>query len=117
MDDREFRSAINGLHESHTRFMALVERLPPLTDEQKEKIAEMLARHRQDYDESLKHDTEIKSKGEIARRAWKAAQHAAQGADPNREETQERQHGARRPMLIALIVVGAILLLLRFVFR
>jgi len=110
MDDWEFQDAINRIYEDHMRFMALIERMPPLSDGQKQKISEMLVRQSQDYDR-------IKSKGEIARRAWKAARHAAQGADPSREEAQERQHGARRPMLIALIVVGAILLLLRFVFR
>jgi hypothetical protein len=110
MDDWEFQDALNKLYEDHKRFIAIIERMPPLSDEQKQKISEMLVRQSQDYDQ-------INSKGEIARRAWKAARHAAQGADLNREEAQERQHGARRFMLIALIVVGAILLLLRFVFR
>jgi hypothetical protein len=36
MDDEDFQSRLDKIHEDHARFMALVESMPPLTKQQKE---------------------------------------------------------------------------------
>ena len=36
MDDEDFQSRLDKIHEDHARFMALVESMPPLTEQQKE---------------------------------------------------------------------------------
>jgi anti-sigma-K factor RskA len=113
MDDREFYDAISRLSEDHTRFKALLGRMLPLTEEQKQQLAAVLARENRDYDELLKHDAQLKSKGEIARRAWKAARQATREVDPDRK--QDGQWSGWRTMAIALVVVGAILMFLKLV--
>ena len=102
----EFHDALNRLYEDHKRFIALIERMPPLSDAQKQRISEMLVRQSQDYDR-------IKSKGEIARRVWKAARQATREVDPDGK--QDGQWSGWRPMVIALVVVGAILVFLKLV--
>jgi anti-sigma-K factor RskA len=113
MDDREFQDAIARVSEDHKRFMALLERMSPLTEEQQRKLTEVVAREKRDYDELLKQDAQIKSKGEIAQRAWKAARQATREVDP--DDKQEGQWSGWRTMVIALIAVGAILVFLKLV--
>jgi hypothetical protein len=66
MDGQEFQDVIKTLCEDHARVMKLIERMLPLSMEQKRTIAETLARQKREYDEYLKRHAEIKSKGGLA---------------------------------------------------
>jgi hypothetical protein len=111
MDDTEFQDITKKLSEYHARIMMLIARMPPLTEQQVQKIAQMLARITREYDERVKFRADIKTKGEIAREAWMAARRAAREGEL--ENHRKKQWNNWRNMLVALAIVCAILLVLK----
>jgi len=94
--------------------MTLIEPLPPLTEEQKRSIAEMLAHQKQGYDEYLNNRTESRTKDVLVQEAWKAARQAASEHDS--AYSNRSQRGSWRNMWIALAIAGAILLFVKLLF-
>lgn len=115
MDDQEFEAAIKKLREEHTRVMSSIERMPPLSEEQKQKIAEVLGHQQRDYDEYLKHRAETRSERELAQAARKAAEQALREDDA--KYWQRSQPKSWRNLWIALAISGAILLLFKLRFH
>ena len=115
MDDQEFEDAIKKLREDHTRVMRSIERMPPLTEEQKQKITEMLGHQKREYDEYLKHRAETKSERELAQAARRAAQQAL--TEDDAKYGQRSQPKSWRNLWIALAIGGVILLVLRLRFH
>ena len=113
MDDQEFEDAIKKLREDHTRAMRSIERMPPLSEEQKQKIAEVLGHQQQDYDEHLKHRAETKR--DLAQAARTAAQRAS--TEDDAKYWQRSKPKSWRNLWIALAISGAILLLFKLQFH
>jgi hypothetical protein len=114
MDDQEFQDVIKTIGEDHARVVTLIKNMPPLTEEQKQEIAETLTRQKREYDEFLQHHVAIKSKGELAQGAWKAARQAI--GENDTEYWKFSQSGSWRNMWIALAIIGAILFFLKLRF-
>ena len=113
MDDREFQDAIRKLKADNARVIDSIARMPPLTEEQKRVVEEMLVSQKQEYDEYIKSCAETKPQGQLVKEAWNAARRAAQDGDPK----YASQSGSWRAMWVALAVVGALLLLVKALFR
>jgi anti-sigma-K factor RskA len=94
-----------------------VERMPNQIVEQKEEIAEALARQQREHDEFLKHRVENEVKQQLAQDVLKAARQAAQKANTDRDEEREAQLGSWRIMWTALAIAGAVLLFLKLRFH
>jgi hypothetical protein len=115
MNDQEFEDAIKKLREDHTRVMSSIEHMPPLSEEQKQKIAEVLGRQQRKYDEYLKRRAEFRSDGELAQAARRAAQQALTEGDA--KHWQRSQPKSWRNLWIALAIGGAVLLLFKLRFH
>jgi hypothetical protein len=115
MDDQEFEDAIKKLRGDHTRVMRSIERMPPLSEEQKQRIAEVLGHRQREYDEYLKHRAETKSERELAQAARRAAQQAL--TEDDAKYSQRSQPKSWRNLWIALAISGVILLLLKLRFH
>ena len=115
MEDQEFEDAIKKLREDHTRVMRSIERMPPLSEEQKQKIAEVLGYQQREYDEYLKHRAEAKNERELAQAARRAAQQAL--TEDDAKYGQRSQPKSWRNLWIALAIGGVILLVLRLRFH
>jgi len=115
MDDQEFHNAIRRLREGHSRVMRLIERMPTLTEEQKQEITEMLDHQKREYNEYLNDPAETNSRRDLAQAARRAAQQAMAEDDP--KYRQRSQPKSWRNLWIALAIGGAILLLLKLWFH
>jgi hypothetical protein len=113
MDDQEFDGAVKRLNEHNAHIKTLIERMPPLTEAQKQRVVEILARHRREHDECLKSRVGIKTRADSVRGAWEAAQRAIQDTDSEYSNTSQR--GNWHVMGIALALLGLILLCLKFI--
>jgi anti-sigma-K factor RskA len=85
--------------------------------EQKEEIAETLARQQREHDEFLKHRLENEVKQQLAHEALKAARQAARKANTDRDEGRATQLDSWRTVWIALAILGAVLLFLQLRFH
>jgi hypothetical protein len=117
MEAREFEDAIKNLHEDHGRVMKLIKRTLPLTEEQKQQIAEILARQKREYDEFLEYRAGKKGSGDLIQDARNAARRAALGTEAERKEEREQSPGNWRAMWIAIAIAGVVLLFLRLQFH
>ena len=116
MNDSDFKDALNRLCENGEGTVTPTQRMQLLTEEQEWKVAELLARQKQEYDNLLKHPVETRQREELLQEARKAAQRAIR--ESGREPQAEREAPADgwRNMWIAFVVIGAILFLLRLRF-
>jgi hypothetical protein len=113
MDDQEFEDAVKKLDEDNARVMTLIERMPPLTEPQKQRFMEILARQRLEHDEYLKSRISTRTQADSVRVAWEAARRAVRDTDSEYSNPSER--GSWPFMWIALALIGVILLFLKFI--
>jgi hypothetical protein len=113
MDDREFQEAVKKLNEDTARIIDFIERMPPMTKEQESTVAEILFRRKDEYDRYIKGRFETKTQSTRIKDAWNAARQAAQegGSD------YAPQSKSWRAMWLALALVGALLLLMKALYR
>jgi hypothetical protein len=111
MDDQEFERAVNQITEANAGTMTLIERMSSLTEAQKQRTIEILARQGREHEDYLKNRIGAETQAELARRAWEAARRAARDADSDANASQRNSWPV---VWIALVLIGVILLLLKF---
>ncbi|MGO8975693.1 MAG: hypothetical protein ACLQNV_19465 [Steroidobacteraceae bacterium] len=116
MNDSDLKDAPNTLCENGEGTVTPTQRMQLLTEEQEWKVAELLARQKQEYDNLLKHPVETRQREELIQEARKAAQRAIRESGPEPQAEREAAADGWRNMWIALVVIGAILFLLRLRF-
>jgi hypothetical protein len=114
MDEREFKDAIEELREVGIHFTALLNRMRPVTEKQASKLGGLIAQQMQEYNKILNRDAQTKENVEPT---LIAARRAAQQAYNEQDKDQEKRIGSWRTMWIALAVIIAIVLLLKFFLR
>jgi hypothetical protein len=87
-----------------------------LTKIQEWKVAGLLARQKQEYDDLLKHLVETRQREELIQAARNAARRAIRESGPEPQAERESAGDGWRNMWIASVIIGAILLFLRLRF-
>ena len=114
MEEREFKDAIERLHEVGVHFTGLLNRIRPVTEEQALKIGDLIAQQMQECNRILNRDAQTKENVEPT---LIAARRAAQQAYKEQDKDQEKRIGSWRTMWIALAVMIAVVMLSKLFLR
>jgi hypothetical protein len=112
----EFQDAAKKVCEDYEGTVTLTERMRGLTKEQECKVAGLLVRQKQEYDDFINDLVESSQREELIQKARTAAQRAVCEPCPERQTEREAAGGDWRSWWIASVMIGAILLFLRLRF-